>query len=135
MLLNNRIISGEFKNIVIVTGAGISTNAGIPDYRSSSGIFSQLMKIFPQATDPSNLFSREFVETYNIYDHSVYKENLKSIEKAEPTLSHYLCKYLYNKGWLKRIYTQNIDGLHQKAGLPDEFVVEYHGSLFLNNDP
>lgn len=91
------------------------------------------MKAFPQTTTPSNLFSREFVEKYNVYDHPFYKNNIKMIEQAEPTPSHKFCKYLYDKGWLERVYTQNIDGLHQKAGLPDEFVVEYHGSLLKND--
>ena len=121
MEITNRILSGEFKNIVVVTGAGISTNAGIPDYRSHTGIFAELMKEFPQAETPSDLFSRSFDERYKV------------INEARPTASHDFCKFLYDKGWLKRVYTQNIDGLHQKAGLPEELVVEYHGSLLKNN--
>lgn len=131
--ITDRILAGEFKNIIVVTGAGVSTNAGIPDYRSTSGIFSELMKAFPQASSPSDLFSREFVEEHNVYDHPIYKDRIKVIENAKPTLSHKFCKFLYNKGWLRRVYTQNIDGLHQKAGLPEELVVEYHGSLLKNN--
>ena len=133
MSIIDRITSGEFKNIIIVTGAGISTNAGIPDYRSATGLFSELMQIFPQAETPSNLFSRSFVEKYNVYDHPIYKEKIRLIEQAKPTPTHIFCKHLYDKGWLKRVYTQNIDGLHQKAGLPDDLVVEYHGSLIKNN--
>lgn len=129
----DRILSGEFKNIVVVTGAGISTNAGISDYRSKDGIFNEFMNIFPQARSPSDLFSRSFVEKYDVYNHSMYKEKIKIIENAQPTPSHNFCKFLYDKGWLRRVYTQNIDGLHQKAGLPEEFVVEYHGSLLKNN--
>lgn len=55
------------------------------------------------------------------------------IEQAEPTPTHMFCKYLYDHKWLRRIYTQNIDGLHQKAGVPDDYVVEYHGSILKNN--
>jgi NAD-dependent SIR2 family protein deacetylase len=108
-MLCARIINGDFKNIVVLTGAGISTNAGIPDYRSNKGILETFIK--DGLTD----------EIKNI------------IIKAEPTSGHKFCKYLYDKGWLRRVYTQNIDGLHQKVGLPEEFVIEYHGSVHKNN--
>jgi NAD-dependent SIR2 family protein deacetylase len=131
--ITDRIASGEFKNIIIVTGAGISVNAGIPDYRSVTGTFAELLKIFPQAENPSNLFSRAFIEKYDVHNHPVYIEKIKLIEQAEPTPTHIFCKYLYDNKWLRRIYTQNIDGLHQKAGVPDNYVVEYHGSILKNN--
>lgn len=74
--ITDRIASGEFKNIIVVTGAGISTNAGIPDYRSIPGTFAELLKIFPQAETPSNLFSRAFIEKYDVHNHPVYIEKL-----------------------------------------------------------
>lgn len=129
----NRIITGEFRNIIVVTGAGISTNAGIPDYRSKNGIFAELMKEFPAATSPQDLFSRSFVTKYNVYNHPIYRERVELIKSATLTASHILCKWFHDKGWLKRVYTQNIDGLHQKTGLPDEMIVEYHGSLIKGN--
>lgn len=61
------------------------------------------------------------------------KKHIEFILQAQPTATHYFCKTLYDKGLLKRVYTQNIDGLHQKAGLPEDLVVEYHGSLIKNN--
>jgi len=97
-MLSTGILNGDFKNIIVLTGAGISTNAGIPDYRTMKG---------------------------NV--------NVEIIKNAKPTSGHIFCKVLYDKGWLKRIYTQNIDGLHQKTGLPEDMVVEYHGSIYKNN--
>lgn len=124
--LIDQIKNGEFKQILVLSGAGISTNAGIPDYRSKNGIFSQLMKEYPGAKSPESLFSKTF-----------FNENLrKKLEdyiNVSPTDSHYLCKWLYDKGWLKRVYTQNIDGLYQKTGLPEDLVVEFHGSIAKNN--
>lgn len=97
----------------------------MPDYRSKNGIFSQLMKEYSGAKSPESLFSKTF-----------FNENLrKKLEdyiNVSPTDSHYLCKWLYDKGWLKRVYTQNIDGLYQKTGLPED-LVEFHGSIAKNN--
>jgi NAD+-dependent protein deacetylase sirtuin 2 len=123
-----RIKNGEFKNIIVVTGAGVSTNAGIADYRSETGLFKELIKEFN--IEPYQLFTKSFMD--KLTNNTVYKNQLKLIEQAIPTPTHYFCKYLYDKGWLKRVYTQNIDSLHQKAGLPEDVVVEYHGSLKKN---
>jgi NAD-dependent SIR2 family protein deacetylase len=127
--LISRIANGEYKNIVVVTGAGISTNSGIPDYRSSTGFFARLIKEFPEAKSIENIFSRTFMNDNNVNDHPVYKTIIESMKSAIPTVTHNLCKLFYDKGWLKRVYTQNIDGLHQKAGLPTDMVIEYHGSI------
>jgi NAD-dependent SIR2 family protein deacetylase len=130
--IKTRILNNEFKNIIVVTGAGVSTNSGIPDYRSPSGFFDDLKKEF-NIQDPTLLMTRSFVDKCDIYDTSIYKERIKIFEQAIPTISHNFCKYLYDKNLLRRVYTQNIDGLHQKAGLPDDMAVEYHGSLSKNN--
>lgn len=128
-----RIKNGEFKRIVVLTGAGVSTNAGIPDYRSAGGFFTELMKAFPEAKNPEDLLTRSFINTHKVCDHQVYLNHIDVFKNAAPTTSHMLCKWLFDKGWLLRVYTQNIDGLHQKAGLPEDMVVEYHGSLVKNN--
>ncbi len=127
-----RILNNEYKNIVIVTGAGVSVNSGIPDYRSQSGFFDELKRKL-NIENPALLFTRSFVDKYDIYNTDIYKERIKMFDKSSPTITHNFCKYLYDKGLLRRVYTQNIDGLHQKAGLPDDIVVEYHGSLLKNN--
>lgn len=133
------IANGKFKNIVVLTGAGISTASGIPDYRSSGGYFEILKHEFGgrfsgiEAT-PENLFSRNFV---NQYPHVWENELLPTVQKQifqddlSPTIAHKFCSYLHHQGWLKRIYTQNIDGLHLHPSLniPDEKVVECHGSV------
>lgn len=129
MSVAERIAAGEFKKIIVVTGAGVSTSAGIPDYRSRTGLFTELMDEFPQARSPQDLFSRWFISKYKVYDHPIYKDRIGVVANAIPTSAHMLCKWLHDKGWLVRVYTQNIDGLHQKAGLPEDMVVEYHGSL------
>ena len=127
------IKDGEFKRILVLTGAGVSTNAGIPDYRSEGGIFHDLMKEFPQASTPETLLTRSFVDKYNVFEHKVFTDHIDTFKDAKPTASHILCKWLYDKGWLVRVYTQNIDGLHHKAGLPDDMIVEFHGSLLKKN--
>jgi NAD-dependent SIR2 family protein deacetylase len=133
MSITETIASGKFKRIIVVTGAGVSTNSGIPDYRSKTGLFAELLAEFPQIKSPESLFSRSLVTKYKIYDHEIYKDRIQVVKNAIPTCTHMLCKWLSDKGWLVRIYTQNIDGLHQKAGLPEEMVVEYHGSLIKDN--
>lgn len=142
----DRLKSGEFKNIIIFSGAGISTNSGIPDYRSSKGIFSKISKDFNcfKPTDckavsrllcrPEDIFSRHFITIHpEIYEHPAYIEFKRQIIEALPSPSHQLAFYLHQKGWLKRVYTQNIDGLYQKSGLPDDMVVEFHGSMSKGN--
>jgi len=129
MSLATRIVAGEFKHIIVLTGAGVSTNAGIPDYRSKSGLFAELMKQFPQANAPEDMFTRSFVSKYGLYDHPIYKHHIEEIKQSIPTPTHNMCNILHQRGLLVRVYTQNIDGLHQKAGLPDNMVIEYHGSL------
>lgn len=133
MSITKRIAEGEFKRIIVVTGAGVSTSAGIPDYRSETGLFAELMNEFPQARSPQDLFTRWFVSKYKVYDHSIYKDRIKVVADAIPTSAHMLCKWFHDKAWLVRVYTQNIDGLHQKVGLPEDMVVEYHGSLVKNS--
>lgn len=91
------------------------------------------MEVFPAAGKPENLLSRSFVDKYKVFEHPVYLKHRKSFENAIPTPSHHFCKWSNEKGWLVRVYTQNIDGLHHKSGLPDDKIVEYHGSLNKNN--
>lgn len=108
-MLSDRIINGDFKNIIVLTGAGISTNAGIPDYRSANG----MLRMFTNSQISDELYNK--------------------MKNAKPTIGHNFCKYLHDKGWLRRVYTQNIDGLHQKAGLSEDMIVEFHGSIYKNN--
>ncbi|XP_075554408.1 sirtuin 2 isoform X2 [Dermacentor variabilis] len=101
------IQGGKCKNIIAMIGAGISTAAGIPDFRSpNSGIYSKLGKF--------NLPSPEAIFEIGYF---------------RPTLSHYFLRLLHEKGLLLRLYTQNIDCLERLAGIPAEAIVEAHGTF------
>mmetsp|Transcript_7049 Transcript_7049/g.17691 ORF Transcript_7049/g.17691 Transcript_7049/m.17691 type:complete len:456 (-) Transcript_7049:399-1766(-) len=119
------IESGKAKNIVVLCGAGVSTGAGIPDFRSpGTGLYDNLQKYdlpYPEAIFEVNYYRRKpgaFV--------SLAHELWPGI-KFQPTLTHHFLKLLADKGILLRIYSQNIDGLEFLAGIPDEKLVECHG--------
>jgi NAD-dependent deacetylase len=107
-------------NIVALTGAGISTNAGIPDFRGPKGIY-VTKRYNPMETFDLRSFYKNPVPFY-----SFTKELLLILEDAQPTFSHKFLKKLENMGKLKAVITQNIDMLHQKAG--NQVVYEVHGS-------
>ena len=130
--LIKRILSGGYRNIVVCTGAGASTNSGIPDYRSPTGLFAAMMKLY-NVSSPEEIFTRSFQDSHDLANDPVYQDHMKGIEEATPCLAHKFCTWLHDKGWLRRVYTQNVDGLHQKAGLPEDTVVEFHGSLTKGN--
>ncbi len=115
------------ENIVFFGGAGVSTESGIPDFRSESGIFKTL-KIYGES--PEKLVSHSyFVEnTEKFYEY--YKENL-IFNEAKPNPAHYGLAELEKQGKLRAVITQNINGLHQKAGSKN--VLELHGSVHRNN--
>ena len=123
----------KYKNIIIVSGAGVSTNSGIPDYRSSSQSLFNKVKKDLNISQPEKLLSRDFYDKNKDLVDNYLKPFKKCIQDANPTDSHKLGKVLYDKGILKRIYTQNIDGLYQKAGIPDDMIVEFHGSYEKDN--
>ncbi len=108
------------KSMVVITGAGISTRAGIPDFRSQNGIYRQsginetLFHIEVFREDPG-AFYKTFAPLY------------ATIREAQPTYTHRVLKRLEEFGRLKMIITQNIDGLHHKAGSKN--VLEIHGHL------
>lgn len=115
MSITNFIKSGYFKNIIVLTGAGVSTNSGIPDFRSKDGLLSKYSDELITKTSP------------------LYIDVINKINKASPSSSHKFCNWLNDNNWLRRVYTQNIDGLHQEAGLSEDMVVEYHGSAAKDN--
>lgn len=129
--LTEQIASGKFKNIVVLSGAGISTSCGIPDYRSKTGLFQQLRQEFPELQDPSQLFTQQYF--HRVRATKIYQEFLTQIGNVEPSAAHKFCVWLDHQGWLRRVYTQNVDGLYQQAGLKPELLVEFHGSLLKND--
>ena len=110
----------ENEEIVVFTGAGISTESGIPDFRSPGGIWTRYTPITFQEYLSSEKARVEAwkrrLETYEAY------------KKAKPNIGHYFVQSLDQKGKLIGLITQNVDGLHSVAGLPDEKIVELHGT-------
>lgn len=110
-------------NIVFFGGAGVSTESGIPDFRSQTGLYN---KENATGYSPEYMLSHEFLienpEEFSKY----YKENL-IYEDAKPNITHKVLKKLEEMGKLKAIITQNIDSLHQIAGSTN--VLEIHGNL------
>lgn len=111
-------------NIVFFGGAGVSTESGIPDFRSADGLYNQKYK-FPPETILSHSFFMAHPEEFYEYHH----EKLV-VKNVEPNAAHYKLAELEKRGKLKAVITQNIDGLHQRAG--SKVVLELHGSTSRN---
>lgn len=117
-------IINDSKNIVFFGGAGVSTESGIPDFRSQDGLYAQKWK-YP----PETIVSRSFFDNYLKDFYEFYREKL-IIHGIEPNITHLKLAELEKSGKLKAVVTQNIDGLHQKAG--SKVVYELHGSTLRN---
>ncbi|KAG0234870.1 NAD-dependent histone deacetylase sir2 [Actinomortierella wolfii] len=111
------------KNIMVLTGAGVSVSCGIPDFRSEDGIYSRLSEF--QLDDPQQMFDLEFFKERPEIFYSFAREIFPS--NFTPSPSHYFIKLLEERGTLLRNYTQNIDTLEQKAGIKN--VLQCHGSF------
>ncbi|WP_142413952.1 NAD-dependent protein deacylase [Hathewaya massiliensis] len=129
--MNNKIeslleIIKNSNNIVFFGGAGVSTSSGIPDFRSSNGLFNEKLNI---TFTPEELVSHSFYIKYPKEFFNFYKSKL-IYPNAKPNNTHIALAKLEEMGKLKAIVTQNIDGLHQKAGSKNVF--ELHGSVLRN---
>lgn len=113
-------------SIVFFGGAGVSTESNIPDFRSETGLYKAQREY---GASPEEILSHTFFmnNTETFFDY--YKKNL-IYKDAEPNRAHRALAHLERKGALKAIVTQNIDGLHQKAG--NKKVFELHGSVLRN---
>lgn len=124
--LIENIHRNKYKHIIIMCGAGISTNAGIPDFRTpSAGMYMNLRKYnlpYPEAVFTGSYFKTDPKPFYGLV-RDIYPE------KLAPTVTHKFFTLLHQKGLLQRVYTQNIDALEHLAGLPEDKVVEAHGSF------
>lgn len=114
----------ESNNIVFFGGAGVSTESGIPDFRSKDGLYNQKYKYSPEEILSHTFFMSNPDEFYKFY-----KSKMNSL-KYQPNITHIKLAELESKGKLKAVVTQNIDGLHQKAG--SKLVFELHGSILRN---
>ncbi|XP_071993831.1 NAD-dependent protein deacetylase sirtuin-2 isoform X1 [Engystomops pustulosus] len=120
------LLSGKCKNVVFMVGAGISTSAGIPDFRSpGSGLYANLQKYnlpYPEAIFEIGFFKQN-PEPFFALARELYPGQFK------PTICHYFIKLMKEKGLLLRCYTQNIDTLERVAGLTTDDLVEAHGTF------
>ena len=111
-------------NIVFFGGAGVSTESGIPDFRSVDGLYHQKYD-YPPETILSHTFYMEKTEEF----YRFYRDKMLALD-AKPNAAHLKLAELEAKGKLKAVVTQNIDGLHQAAGSKN--VLELHGSVHSN---
>lgn len=114
----------ESDNIVFFGGAGVSTESGIPDFRSVDGLYNQKYD-YPPETILSHTFYRRYPEEF----YRFYRDKM-ICKTAKPNKAHLKLSELEQKGKLKAVITQNIDGLHQMAGSKE--VLELHGSVLRN---
>ena len=117
-------IINSSNNIVFFGGAGVSTESGIPDFRSKDGLYNQKYKFPPEEILSHHFFIKETSEFYKFY-----KDKMNSLN-FRPNITHLKLAELEIQNKLKAIVTQNIDGLHQKAGSKNVF--ELHGSVLRN---
>ena len=117
-------IIDDSENIVFFGGAGVSTESGIPDFRSADGIYHQQYRYSPEQIVSHSFFMRNTEAFYEFY-----KEKMMFLE-AKPNAAHLKLAQLEAEGKLKAVITQNIDGLHQAAG--SKHVWELHGSIHRN---
>ena len=114
----------ESNNIVFFGGAGVSTESKIPDFRSTDGLYNQQYAYPPETILSHTFYMRKTDEFYRFY------RNKMLFPDAEPNRAHKALAKLEAEGRLKAVVTQNIDGLHQKAGSKE--VMELHGSVLRN---
>ncbi|MGP1587422.1 MAG: NAD-dependent protein deacylase [Treponemataceae bacterium] len=117
-------IIDESKNIVFFGGAGVSTESGIPDFRSTSGLYNQEWNYPPEIIISHSFFEQNTSEFFRFYCKKMISLNTK------PNECHFKLAQLEKNGKLLAVVTQNIDGLHQIAG--SKKVYELHGSVHRN---
>ncbi|GAK12888.1 NAD-dependent deacylase [Geomicrobium sp. JCM 19039] len=113
------MIPTDVKRVAILTGAGMSTESGIPDFRSETGLW--------QSFRPEEVASVQALSNHPDVFQSFYRERMKKLETIEPHDGHRLINQLEEQGKLHMLATQNVDGLHQQAG--NENVLELHGNI------
>ena len=122
---NIQQLINKAQNIVVFSGAGFSTQSGIPDFRSTEGLYSN--KKYDHTCE--EMLSKSFFEQNTEEFYKFYKAEMLHLN-ALPNVAHHALVVLEKAGKLKAIITQNIDGLHQIAG--NKKVIELHGSVYRN---
>jgi NAD-dependent deacetylase len=115
-----RDMIGSARRIVAFTGAGISTESGIPDFRSPGGVWTRYKPIYFEDFMASEEMRRESWRRKFATDETMLK--------AEPNAGHRALAKLVEQGRMSAIITQNVDGLHRRSGVPDSKVIELHGN-------
>ncbi len=110
------------KHILAFTGAGISTESGIPDFRGPEGLW--------KSVDPDDFTFSKYLSSSEVRKRSWIRWSTSPIRGAKPNAAHLGIVDLHRMNRLEGCVTQNIDGLHQAAGLPDERTVELHGNVW-----
>jgi NAD-dependent deacetylase len=113
----------EAECVVVLTGAGISTDSGIPDFRGPQGVWTKN----PEAEKMATI--QHYMADPDIRRRSWQQKIEMAGGAREPNAGHRALVELYQRGKLDTLITQNVDGLHQDAGIPPEIVVEIHGTL------
>ena len=108
------------KKVIFFTGAGISTESGIPDYRSQGGIWDKFTPVY------FDEFMTDEQARIRYWSQRLYME--KGLQQAKPNLGHTSIARLHELGCLTAVITQNIDGLHQESGIPSDKIIELHGN-------
>lgn len=114
----------DSSRIVVLTGAGISTESGISDFRSPGGVWDRY--------DPEDLNFQSFLSSEESRKNywKFHRDFALPMKRAEPNVTHYALVELERMGKLDRIITQNVDNLHQRAGSSPEKIIELHGTAF-----
>lgn len=115
-----RALLDASRRVVIFTGAGVSTESGIPDFRSPGGIWTKYQPID----------FREFISSEEARKETWRRKIAvdEAVAQAQPNRGHRAIAHLITRGKVSSVITQNIDGLHQRSGIPDKQVIELHGN-------
>jgi len=116
---------GRIKQVVVLSGAGISVSANLPDFRSPGGLYDQMRK--QGTSSPESVFTADFM----VDNPSIFYKVMRQLRTDDiyPTPTHCFIRLLQDKGLLMRNYTQNIDGLERKVGIEEQKLMEAHGTL------
>ncbi|MCD4716633.1 MAG: Sir2 family NAD-dependent protein deacetylase [Desulfobacterales bacterium] len=115
---------GDAREILVFTGAGLSTESGIPDFRSPGGVWDRY--------DPSDFYFQKIISDEKTRENywKMSTEFYDTMKDADPNVAHSAIKTLEDRGKLLAIVTQNIDHLHHKAGNSPDKIIEIHGTAF-----
>ena len=123
----NNFKKGKFKKILFMVGAGISTSAGIPDFRSQAGLYKQMQEKYHLST-PEEFFS---FSTFLKHPNYFYEQaRLTNFKNYNPTITHKFMSFLTKKNIVKYVFSQNVDGLEVKAHIPLDKIIFAHGSFY-----